>query len=497
MSYLYSELKKLNERNVAPFHMPGHKRSMDCGAMSDYYQIDITEIDDYDNLHDAEGIILEAEQRANRLYGADETHFLVNGSTGGVLSAVCASVKKRGKIIVSRNCHKSFYHAAYLNELDMKFIYPDEKVIERAGSRTPVKLMGEVSPETIRKAVDENPDAEAVFITSPTYEGIPSDIKAISEIVHERNMILIVDEAHGAHFGIAENRTVPAGAVMQGADIVIHSLHKTLASMTQTALIHVQGNRVNRERLRRYLRIFQSSSPSYVLMSSMDSCIKDITERGHEIFSKLISYRRQIEEETKGCRRLFIPDMDQIEDPCKVLICSGDPSVSGQQIYDILRIEYNIQLEMAGDTYGLAIITGYDSEQNIRRLIAAINEIDSMNIQDLCAKKDEAFTHDQRSFDNKSVSIEYLENESVIPFSGAWDAETEEVDITEVTGRVSAEFINLYPPGIPLIIPGEKFSRELVVQIQNAINAGMNVQGVRITDNSERKIKVIDFSANN
>ncbi|MBE5844226.1 MAG: decarboxylase [Butyrivibrio sp.] len=517
MSELYTKLEVLNKSDMVPLHMPGHKRNSDAGTMSKYYDIDITEIDGFDNLHDAEDIILEAEKRANKLYGAEETHFLVNGSSCGVLSAVSAAVPKGGKIIAARSCHKSFFHAAYLRELDIKSIYPQKKTLIEEKDGYSSDIYGEVLPEDIEKKIEENPDAAAVFITSPTYEGIPSDIRTIAKIVHDHNMILIVDAAHGAHFGLVKdeensdsshslipestisqgaNLSIPESAISQGADIVIHSLHKTLAAMTQTALIHVQGNSVDREKLRRYLRIYQTSSPSYVLMSSIDSCIDDILKRGNEIFSRLVTYKRKIEEETKECKHLYVPKADQIKDPGKVLICSTDGKITGKEIYDILRIEYKIQLEMAGDTYGLAIITGYDKAENIDRLINAINDIDkrldSMKSDFQKGASDELSAKDSI----EKVAVTYREMEKAFPFAKAWDAESELVDITRASGRVAADFVNLYPPGIPFIVPGEKFDKELVEQIADCINANMNVQGVEINGNKQRLIKVIKAENN-
>ncbi|WP_035792030.1 aminotransferase class I/II-fold pyridoxal phosphate-dependent enzyme [Butyrivibrio sp. AE3006] len=460
--HILDELKNLRDSDLYPLHMPGHKRNKNAGPMAGYMDIDITEIDDYDNLHDAEGMILDAEKRAAKLYGAEETHFLVNGSTCGVLSAVSAAVSKGGKLITARNCHKSLYNAAYLRELSLSYIMPEC-----------TWLLGRISPSSVREALLQNEDAQALFITSPTYEGISSDIKAIADICHEKGVILIVDSAHGAHFGLDER--LPKNAVNEGADIVICSVHKTLASMTQTALIHVQGDFVNRERLRRYLRIYQSSSPSYVLMASIDSCLRDIEERGEEVFSRLLAYRTRIEKETAGCRNIFIPDMNVIADPGKVLICSASANITGQQIYDILRLEYHLQLEMAGDTYGLAIITGYDTDVGIDRLIQAIKDMDLR----LAGKGNPG--------EYKTFNIP----RAVFPLYKAWDAEFEYIDISEAAGRIAGDFINLYPPGIPLIVPGETFDKDLIAEIGEYINAGMNVQGVEIAHAGDRRLKVI------
>ncbi|WP_408069784.1 aminotransferase class I/II-fold pyridoxal phosphate-dependent enzyme [Butyrivibrio sp. JL13D10] len=477
MGSIFEELKKLKENDLYPFHMPGHKRNKNATEMTGYMDIDITEIDGYDNLHDAEGIIFDAQERAKRLYGAQETFFLVNGSTSGVLSAVSAAVSEGGKLLAGRNSHKSLYHIAYLRRLEVQYLLPEIVKIPDGGI-----LLGKINPNEVGKALSEDKKIEAVFITSPTYEGIASDIRTIADICHRHGKILIVDAAHGAHFGLYKD--IPENAVSQGADIVIHSVHKTLASMTQTALIHVQGNLVDKKRLRRFLKIFQSSSPSYVLMASIDSCIADIEKNSKRIFSKLIRYKNDILEKTESCKNITVVNMDVIQDPCKVVVYARNGAITGQQLYDILRLEYGLQPEMAGDFYSLMIITGYDTEEGINRLITAIKDID-LQIE---------------GREKVQVMNKYSKNDIKIPESAfllceAWDAMQEEIDISAASGRIAGEFINLYPPGIPIIAPGEVFTKEIIMNIGRYINEKMNIQGVDISENGARKVKVLKSTA--
>ena len=519
---LARSLKDFSEGSMYPLHMPGHKRNPNSGAMAEYMDIDITEIDDYDNLHDPEGIIKDAEDRANELYGAEKTFFLVNGSTCGVLAAVSAAVPKGGKIIAARNVHKSFSHAVYLRELETAFVMPENAFITKRGlveensytddacEKNSGFVMGRIIPQDVERSFKENPDASAVFITSPTYDGIASDVRAIAEIAHSRGAVLIVDEAHGAHFGLYNRISqkscanekdnadtlsglgieIPEGAISQGADIVIHSVHKTLASMTQTALIHIVGERIDREKLRRFLRIYQSSSPSYVLMASIDSCIKDINDRGKEIFERLLKYRSRLEEETKDLDVIYVLPWIAGQDPGKVLVCAAEGAVTGQQIYDILRVDYNLQCEMAGDTYALAIVTGYDTEEGIARLSRAIRDLDrrllSGEFKEI-RKKGLMDSNQNSGLERPSLMIP----ETVVPFYKAWDGKNEEVDLSAASGRVAGDFINLYPPGIPLVIPGEQISKELVRELGEYINEGRNVQGVRIRENGARLISCL------
>ena len=263
MKTIYNYLEEYSESDFYGMHMPGHKRNQKMMENDLPYEIDITEIDEFDDLHHADGIIREAQERAARLYCADETHFLVNGSTVGILSAIMGVTDKQDQILVARNCHKSVYHAIYLNELKPVYVYPEYD--EKTG------LNGEVRVDDITLLLDKNPNIKAVMIVSPTYDGVVSDVKKIAEVAHVHKIPLIVDEAHGAHFGF--HPYFPKNANENGADIVIHSVHKTLPSLTQTALLHINETSVNREKVRMYLHMLQSSSPSYVLMASIDEFI--------------------------------------------------------------------------------------------------------------------------------------------------------------------------------------------------------------------------------
>ncbi len=467
MPDLYQELNNLADGDLYPFHMPGHKRNLESTPLKGAFRCDITEIDGFDNLHDEQGIILEAEQRANRLYGADKTFFLINGSTCGVLSAVSAAVPFGGRILGARGSHRSFYNAVYLRRLNVDYL--PVKLIEQYG------IFDGYSSDDIENALNlakEMPSA--VFITSPTYEGKCSDIKGIAKVCHDRGIPLIVDAAHGAHFGFGSNEgLIPDSAVHQGADIVIHSLHKTLPSMTQTGLIHLQGNLVDREVLKRFLRIYQSSSPSYVLMSSIDLCIDEMQYKGKEYADALLNYRRKIQEEADTLKGLFIPDLSELEDPAKVLIYTGYTSMTGQELYDILREEYKLQLEMAGEKYALAIITGWDTKEGIDRFIKAMRCIDEHALK----KKELA----------EPGNGGYAVPKEIFPLFEAWDMEKEIVPLKQANRRIAGDFVNLYPPGIPLIAPGEEISLELIKDISTFLEKNLHVQGIIDGENSGNK----------
>ncbi|MCR5403626.1 MAG: aminotransferase class I/II-fold pyridoxal phosphate-dependent enzyme [Butyrivibrio sp.] len=478
MPELYDELNKLAEGNMYPFHMPGHKRNSKSTQLQGAFRCDITEIDGFDNLHDEKGIILRAEQRAARIYGSDETHFLVNGSTAGVLSSVSALADEGDTVLAARGSHRSLYHAAYLRNCSLNYL--PIKIDRKYG------IPQGYNSDAVENALDQMKIApKAVFITSPTYEGLCSDVEGISKLCHKRGIPLIVDAAHGAHFGTGSD--MPKGAVEAGADVVIHSVHKTLPSMTQTALLHINGSLVDREKIRRFTRIYQSSSPSYVLMASIDLCMEELEKRRDEFVSDMVRYRKMLSEASAKWRYISIPEISKIPDPAKALIYVEADKMTGQELYDILRDKYDLQLEMAGERYALAIITGWDKEEGIIRLIDALGKIDTG-----IADRENSFTGDGTCFNSlmKYEGSEVQSDTFAIPkticsIKKAWDSDREYVLLDDAKGRVAGEFINLYPPGIPLIVPGELINRDIIEKVNMYLNLGMNVQGVTDVGSSE------------
>ena len=272
---ILEKLEEYSKAGYVPMHMPGGKRNTEYASTS---ELDITEIDGFDNMHNADGIIKNASDRAAKLYGADKTLMLVNGSTAGILSAICGATKRKGKIIVARNCHVSVYNALIMAQLEPVYVIPE--VDNDTG------IYRGLSLEQIRKCVENNRDAQAVMITSPTYEGVVSEVREIASYLHEKGIPLIVDEAHGAHFEFSEE--FPESAVKAGADIVINSIHKTLPALTQTALLHISGNYVDYDKVERFWNIYQTTSPSYILMASIDRCMRIIEGQGNYIFKEYI-----------------------------------------------------------------------------------------------------------------------------------------------------------------------------------------------------------------
>lgn len=273
MKTLYDKLMSYGNSDYYGFHMPGHKRNRSVTGAELPYEIDITEIDGFDDLHHAKGILRQAQERAAEVYHSEETCFLVNGSTAGILSAILGCTRRGEQILTARNCHKSVYHAIYMNELRPVYLYPKFDA--------EMELNGPVTADDVESLLRQNPGIRAVMITSPTYDGVVSDVKKIAETAHRYGIPLIVDQAHGAHFGF--HPYFPDHANRQGADVVINSVHKTLPALTQTALIHMNGTYADREEIKRYLHMLQSSSPSYVLMAGIDNCIHLLHEQREEL----------------------------------------------------------------------------------------------------------------------------------------------------------------------------------------------------------------------
>lgn len=469
MSDLYNQLQAYGESDYYPFHMPGHKRRLGGYPLSDTYVIDITEIDGFDNLHHPEGILWEEKKRASSLWRTDDSYLLINGSTAGILSAVSAVARPDAVLIMGRNCHKAAYHAAYINRMETRYLYPEEICAN-------AELAGAITPEAVEDGLLQcrrsGERVAAVFITSPTYEGMTSDIASISAICHRYDTPLIVDEAHGAHFGFACD--YPESAIHLGADLVIQSLHKTLPSMTQTAVLHQMGNRVSKRRVERFLALYQTSSPSYVLMSSMDICMDVLEREGEKRFHEILTFLEAFKENTASLRNLkcIYPD-----DPLKLVIASKKATITGKQIYDELREKYHLQLEMAAGSYCLAMFSMMDEKEGFVRLAQALCELDERlsNEQNLGEEKEEQV---EREMAAKGARIHVMRPVSRMPMAQAYDAECEKLALEKSVGKIAAEFVSLYPPGIPLLVPGEEISSELVQQLLSSQKKGLTVLGL-------------------
>lgn len=476
MQYLYDKLKEYSSSDYYPYHMPGHKRSI--SMITDLYKIDLTEIEGFDNLHHPEDILKEAQERAAALYCSQESYFLVNGSTAGILSAISACTSIGGKVLVARNCHKAVYHSLLIRNLQVQYIYPQE--IKQYG------LNGGLAHQEIERYLIDMPEIQAVIITSPTYDGVVSDVKKIADIVHRYRKPLIVDEAHGAHFGF--HPYFPKSSVMLGADAVIHSLHKTLPSFTQTALLHINGSLIDREAVRRYLGVFQTSSPSYILMAGMDHCIRMLTEDKEHLFNTLADHLQTFRNKFLGLKhiRLFDPEMlgkEQIYDldRSKLLFLTADLPGSGRELHHVLRNRFHLEMEMSSLNYVLALTSVADRKEGFDRLLDAMLHLDS--------EWKKAVTDDRkREAENR---VKFVENEAVMGIYEAECVSKKSLPLLESSGETAGEFLYLYPPGIPFLVPGERISEHLVEKIRKYQKQGYIINGMK--DMQGKSIQVLDL----
>ena len=472
---LINRLKAYKDSRIYPFHMPGHKRLQLGGIKGETarsgmdfpnpFFVDITEVEGFDNLHHAQGILKQSMEWAARVYGADRTWYLINGSTCGILASVCGCTRPGGHILMSRNCHKAAYHAAYINHLRTSYVYPQD--LPGLG------IQGGILPEDVEKALEEHRDIQAVFIVSPTYDGVVSDVSKIADIVHRKGIPLIVDEAHGAHFRFG--KWFPDSALDMGADAVIQSVHKTLPSLTQTALLHIKGNYVNSRNIERYLSIFQSSSPSYVFMASIENSIfvMDRMQRERdsgqmkEYEAHLMDLRRRL----ASMKNLRLVDRDIVGmggvwdlDVSKIVVSTRGTALSGADLSSILREKYHLEMEMCGADYVTAITTVFDSPEGLQRLGDSLEEIDA-DITGMPGSREDG------------PAVYGMRAQARCSLREAMDSPCRPVRLKESEGQISAEFVYLYPPGIPILAPGENIARNILDVIEEYIKKGLPIQG--------------------
>lgn len=479
MSNLQEKLEKYYNDGYLPMHMPGHKRNTKLLGEKLPYKIDITEISGFDDLHHAEGLIKNIEEKAKRIYESKRSFLLVNGSTCGILAGIRSYVNFGDKVLVARNCHRSVYNAIEINGLDPIYMLPKIGIdgIDR-----------NILVYDVEENLKEHKDIKLVVLTSPTYEGVISDISSIVSISHKYNVPVLVDEAHGAHLKFMEN-LCKKEALNSGADIVVQSLHKTLPSLTQTAIMHIQGDLVRKENVSRELAIFETSSPSYILMSSIEECLDILQKNGKELFKNYQNNLKYFYDESKKLKNLKILGNEILEenkdyyDFGKIVIKTNETNIIGKELSDILRKEYKIELEMSSLNYALAMTSICDSKEHFSRLLDALKKIDEKLVKKEKSNKDEKESRDKKWYQfllpKKEISIlEAIKNNN-----------SEFEDYKKTEGKISKEYIWIYPPGIPLITPGEKINKEIIRKIEEFEKAGIEV---RTTFDKFPKIEVIE-----
>lgn len=435
---LYEKLTAYAGSGIYPFCMPGHKRNFHVPGVNDPYMIDITEVDGFDNLHDPSGILKEMQARLCELYQVPHAFLSVNGSSAGMLAAVTAVPP--GGICVARNCHKSVFDAVSLGNRKVFYAYPEELFPDSM-------IFGGIRAETVERILERHSSIKAVVITSPTYEGFVSDVRALADTVHKYGALLIVDEAHGAHFPYHES--FPVSSVSLGADIVVQSLHKTLPSLNQTALIFVNGDAELARRVERRLSMFTTTSPSYGLLASIEYCTEWCAEQ-KEKFDEYVSALERFRQQAADISSITLLGRELIgqygiydTDPGKLVFLSDH--LTGCDLGRYLLKEHKLQMEAAGPAHVLAMTSVMDTQEGFQRLLQGLK----------CSQQIAEYPGD-RSYSEKQmerIALAYVEK----------------------PGGIYSDFIYLYPPGCPVVAPGEVFTKEIRDKVAHYIEMGLEI----------------------
>lgn len=456
------------DKKTVSFHMPGHKGSKIYKRFG-YEEFlnkipdnDITEIPGADNLFQTEGIIKNTQDKYAEIYGVKHSYLLINGTSSGVIAAIMASVPKGKKLVMARNCHKSIFNALVLADIQPVYAYP--KMITEYG------ISGEIDADEIEKCLSENPDAEAVIIPSPNYYGICSDIEKIAEVVHKHNKILIVDQAHGAHlkfFNDCKYNDMPKAAENSGADISVNSIHKTLASFTQSAVLNLNSERVDRYTLEDKLQMIQSTSPSYLLMASLDINANIIRD-----------HKETVIKEWHDCLMNFYSKAKDV----KGLDVIGNPFGSGESIrLDITKI--NLDMSKAGlnaaELENELMARGIYAELTTGNILMCMTGIgntssDTDKLLEALKSISDKYFGKTNTDNRKAINAVFEEKLELC----AIPSEKVRIPLEEGAGRVCASSIIPYPPGIPFVCPGERLTQSVIEYIKNLREAGEKVIGV-------------------
>lgn len=470
---LTEKLYEIKEKGKYPMHMPGHKRT---SKMSEFgnelglpYEFDITEIDGYDNLHAPDGILWELGNNAAKMYGAKYAYPLVNGSTAGIISAIGACARNKGAII-SRACHKSVYSA--IEMFSIQPVYIQSTICEGLG------ICGSITAADVEEAFAKSPDASVVVLTSPTYEGVISNIREIAEITHSHGAFLVLDCAHGAHLGFAENEYLPKSYI-EYADIAIVSLHKTLPALTQCALCLNFSNEAERldEKIRHYLSIFMTSSPSYILLSSIDKCLSIINDHGHELFFEYAKMLSAFEARIAFLKNLSVLGYSNMPVPpschafdkgkinvfCSNLVDFAGNMITAQVLAKFLRLN-GFEPEMISRDYLILMTSIMDDPEELLKLADLLCHFD------MWCKREEAHT----------PCLTYPVPSIKMTLADAVRCESERLELEACEGRISLDYVMCYPPGIPIVCPGEEITHDVLSYIAACRKANVNVIGADI-----------------
>jgi len=449
---LFEAMKSYHKRKVTPFDVPGPKHGNGLKEFTDYFgktimELDVNSMKPLDNLSNPIGVIAEAEELAAELFWADHAFFLVNGTTAGIQAMIMCVCTPGDKIILPRNVHRSAINGLILSDAIPAYIEPE--IDDELG------IALNISIEKVEQAIIRNPDAKAILVTNPTYYGFTPDLKRIVKLAHQYGLIVLVDEAHGTHFSF--NPKFPISAMDAGADISTVSLHKTGGSLTQSSILLTNDGSVDSKHVKTILNLMQTTSASYLLMASLDIARKNLAQNGEREFQKILKMVRYARDEINNIDGVSSFGLDMVGKPgafafdeTKLSIKVNNLGLTGLEVYDILRDQYNIQMEF-GDAYNtLAVVSIGDKQENLDKLIKATKDI---------SKK-----YKKEPIKYKGIALH--NPEVIVSPRHAFYSSKKLKKLEECEGHICAEFIMAYPPGIPIVTPGERISKEIIEYVK-------------------------------
>ncbi len=461
---LYEALEEFRRRRVVPFDVPGHKRGRGNPELVDLLgekcvKIDVNSMKPLDNLCNPVSVIREAEELAAEAFGAAHAFFMVGGTTSSVQSMILSVCKAGDKIILPRNVHKSVINALIL--CGAIPVYVNTLIHDRIGIALGMRY------EDVQTTVLANPDAVAIFVNHPTYYGICSDIESITKLAHANGMKMLVDEAHGTHLSFTED--LPISGIKAGADMVAASMHKSGGSLTQSSIL-LLSDKIDPNYVRTIINLTQTTSASYLLLSSLDISRRNLALRGKESFAKVVRMAEYAREEINSIDGFYAYGRDLIDgvnvydyDVTKLCVYTQDIGLAGIEVYDLLRDEYDIQIEFGDIGNIMAYISIGDRMQDIERLVGALEDIKRLHAKESSGQN---FT-------------DFVIPEVIYSPQKPFYAEKETLPMEQSAGRVSAEFVMCYPPGIPILAPGELVSQKIIDHILFAREKGCSLQGAK------------------
>lgn len=459
---IFEALQRFQKMRVVPFDVPGHKRGRGNPELTSLLgetcmQMDVNSMKPLDNLCHPVSVIADAERLAAEAFSASHAFLMVGGTTSAVQSMILTTVKRGEKIILPRNVHRSVMGALVLCGAVPVYVNPagDKKLGIPLGMRL----------QDVRKAIEENPDARAVFVNNPTYYGVCSDLRSIASLAHDHGMLCLADEAHGTHFYFGDG--LPVSAMAAGADMAAVSMHKSGGSLTQSSIL-LTGPAMSPGYVRQVINLTQTTSASYLLLSSLDISRRNLALRGREIFERVSRMARYAREEINKIggyyaygRELVNGDSCYDFDETKLSVHTREIGLAGIEVYDLLRDEYDIQIEFGDLGNILAYLSIGDRQREVERLVSALSEVRRR------------FSRDKSGL----MDYDYIEPKVALSPQEAFYEEKESLPIGETTGRICSEFVMCYPPGIPILTPGEQITEEIINYIRYAKEKGCSMTG--------------------